>query len=332
MAKKVLVTGANGFTGSYLCKHLVEKGYHVRGLVRRSSKLDALKGIDIEPAYADLADASNANALEAAMKGVDIVYHVAATYRTEGVPRKYFWQVNVEGTRHLLEAANRANVARFVHCSTVGVQGEIKNPPATEDAPFAPGDVYQESKLEGEKLARRFFEEKKLSGTVVRPVGIYGPGDTRFLKLFRFIHNGKFRMLGSGKVLYHLTFVEDLVAGIALAGEKPNIEGEVFTIGGKEYLPLSALVEKIARVMNVPVPRKSFPVWPVWCAGLACEILCRPFGIEPPLYRRRVDFFIKDRAFDITKARTKLGFEPKVDLETGLRRTAEWYKAQGMLN
>jgi nucleoside-diphosphate-sugar epimerase len=332
MSKKVLVTGANGFTGSYLCKHLLEKGHHVRGLVRRSSNLDLLKGVEIEPAYADLADASNASALDAAMKGVDIVYHVAATYRTEGVPRKYFWQVNVEGTRHLLEAASRSNVARFVHCSTVGVQGEIKNPPATEDAPFAPGDVYQESKLEGEKLAQSFFQEKKLGGAIVRPVGIYGPGDTRFLKLFRFIHNGKFRMLGSGKVLYHLTFVEDLVAGIALAGEKPNIEGEVFTIGGKEYLPLSALVEKIAWVMNVPVPRKSFPVWPVWCAGLACEILCRPFGIEPPLYRRRVDFFIKDRAFDITKARTKLGFEPKVDLETGLRRTAEWYKANGMLN
>lgn len=332
MAKKVLVTGANGFTGSYLCKHLFEKGYHVRGLVRRSSNLDLLKGIDVEPAYADLADASNASALDDAMQGVDIVYHVAATYRTEGVPRKYFWQVNVEGTRHLLEAARRSNVARFVHCSTVGVQGEIKNPPATEDAPFAPGDVYQESKLAGEKLAQSYFQERKIGGAIVRPVGIYGPGDTRFLKLFRFIHNGKFRMLGSGKVLYHLTFVEDLVAGIALAGEKPNINAEVFTIGGKEYLPLSALVEKIAHVMNVPVPRKSFPVWPVWCAGLACEILCRPFGIEPPLYRRRVDFFIKDRAFDITKARTKLGFEPKIDLETGLRKTAEWYKAQGLLN
>jgi nucleoside-diphosphate-sugar epimerase len=266
------------------------------------------------------------------MKNVAIVYHVAATYRTEGVPRKYFWQVNVDGTRRLLEAAQRAGVARFVHCSTVGVQGEIKNPPATEDAPFSPGDVYQESKLAGELLARKFFEDNKLPGAIVRPVGIYGPGDMRFLKLFRFIHNGKFRMLGSGRVLYHLTFVEDLVAGIALAGEKAEAVGQAFTIGGSEYTTMTELVARIAKALNVPVPRKKIPVWPVWFSGLLCEMICRPFGIEPPIYRRRVDFFIKDRAFDISKARKLLGYEPKVDLDNGLQRTAAWYHAQGLLN
>ncbi len=332
MAKKVLVTGANGFTGSYLCKHLAQKGYHVRGLVRASSKLDLLNGNDIEFARADIADEQSGRDLDAAMKQIDLVYHVAATYRIEGVPRKYFWQVNVEGTRRVLEAAQRAGVKRFVHCSTVGVQGEIKNPPASEDAPASPGDVYQESKLAGELLARKFFEEQGLAGAVVRPVGIYGPGDTRFLKLFRFIHNGKFRMLGSGRVLYHLTFVEDLVAGIALAGEKHEAVGQVFTIGGNEYTTMSELVVRIARALEVPVPKKRFPVWPVWFAGLLCEMMCRPLGIEPPLYRRRVEFFIKDRAFDISKARKLLGYQPQVDLDSGLKRTADWYRAQGMLH
>ena len=331
MAKKVLVTGANGFTGSYLCKHLAQQGRHVRGLVRGSSKLDLLNGSKIELAHADIADDNGGRDLDAAMKHIDVVYHVAATYRTEGVPRKYFWQVNVDGTRRLLEAAARAGVKRFVHCSTVGVQGEIKNPPATEEAPTAPGDVYQESKLAGELLARKFFEEKGLAGAVVRPVGIYGPGDTRFLKLFRFIHNGKFRMLGSGRVLYHLTFVEDLVAGIALAGERNEAVGQVFTIGGSEYTTMSELVARIAGVLEVPVPTRRIPVWPVWFGGLLCEMVCRPFGIEPPLYRRRVDFFIKDRAFDIGKARRLLGYAPKVDLDSGLKRTAEWYRAQGLL-
>jgi nucleoside-diphosphate-sugar epimerase len=331
MAKTVLVTGANGFTGSYLCKHLSRQGDHVRGLVRRSSKLDLLKDSEIELAYADIADENSGRDLDAALKGVEVVYHVAATYRTEGVPRKYFWQVNVEGTRRLLDAAVRAGVQRFVHCSTVGVQGEIKNPPATEETPFAPGDVYQESKSAGELLARKFFEENGLPGAVVRPVGIYGPGDMRFLKLFRFIHNGKFRMLGSGRVLYHLTFVEDLVAGIALAGERAEAVGQVFTIGGREYTTLSELVARIAQALNVPMPKKKIPVWPVWFGGLLCEIVCRPIGLEPPLYRRRVDFFIKDRAFDISKARKLLGYDPKVDLDAGLRRTADWYRAQGLL-
>jgi nucleoside-diphosphate-sugar epimerase len=331
MPRTVLVTGANGFTGSYLCKHLAERGDNVRALVRATSKLDLLKNLDVELVYGDLANGAIDNALAAKLKGVEVVYHIAATYRTEGVPKKYFWQVNVEGTRHILEAARRANVARFVHCSTVGVQGEIKNPPATEEAPYRPGDVYQESKMEGEQLARRFFQEHRLPGVVVRPVGIYGPGDTRFLKLFKFIYNRKFRMLGSGRVLYHLTYVEDLARGIILAGEKTQALGEVFTIGGKEYLTLSELVARIARILDVPVPRKRLPVWPVWLAGLFCEIACRPFGLEPPIYRRRVDFFIKDRAFDISKARRILGYEPQVDLDTGLRLTADWYRARNLL-
>ena len=159
---------------------------------------------------------------------VDLVFHIAAAYRVENVPRKYFWDVNVEGTRKLLEEAKKAKVKRFVHSSTVGVQGEIKNPPAKEEDPYGPGDYYQESKVEGEKLALDFFRKENLPGTVVRPVGIYGPGDMRFLKLFKFINSGKFRMIGNGKVLYHLTFVEDLVEGIALSRRKRRSFGRSF--------------------------------------------------------------------------------------------------------
>lgn len=332
MSAKVLVTGANGFTGSYLCKHLLQRGYHVRGLVRKASDLALLKELEVEMAYGNFADADSANDLRAAMKGVETVYHIAAAYRTEGVPNKYFGQVNVEGTRHLLQAAVRSNVRRFVHCSTVGVQGDIKNPPATEEAPYAPGDVYQESKLEGEKLARRFFEEHRLPGVVVRPVGIYGPGDRRFLKIFKFVNNGRFRMFGSGEVLYHMTYVEDLAAGITLAGEKPEALSQVFTIGGSEYTSLNELVERIARALEVPAPHKHFPVWPVWMAGWLCELVCKPLRIEPPIYRRRVDFFVKDRAFDISKARRLLGYQPQVNLDTGLKITADWYRANGLLN
>ncbi|MDZ7267385.1 MAG: NAD-dependent epimerase/dehydratase family protein [candidate division KSB1 bacterium] len=332
MSVKVLVTGANGFTGSHLCKHLLQRGYHVRGLVRKTSDLSLLKGLDVELVYGNFVDPGSATELHQALKGVETVYHIAAAYRTEGVPNKYFWQVNVEGTRHLLQAALRAQAGRFVHCSTVGVQGDIKNPPATEEAPYAPGDVYQQSKLAGEKLARRFFEEHRLPGVVVRPVGIYGPGDRRFLKIFKFVNNGKFRMFGSGEVLYHMTYVDDLVAGITLAGEKPEALGQVFTIGGSEYTTLNELVARIARALGVPVPRKHFPVWPVWMAGWLCELVCKPLRIEPPLYRRRVDFFVKDRAFDISKARRLLGYHPQVDLDTGLKMTADWYRANGLLN
>jgi nucleoside-diphosphate-sugar epimerase len=326
---KALVTGANGFTGSYLIRNLLEKGYSIKALIRKSGNLDLIKDLDLEYAYADLAADQIGDEV---MQDVDYVYHVGAAYRTEGVPQSYFWDVNVGGTRKLLEAAKKAGVKKFIHCSTVGVQGDIKNPPAKETDPVNPGDHYQESKLEGEKLALDFFKTHNLNGTVVRPVGIYGPGDTRFLKLFKFINNGKFRMIGSGNVLYHLTYVEDLVEGFVLAGESDKSNNEIFTIGGDEYLTLNELVAKIAKILDKPVPRKSIPVWPVWISGLLCEFACRPLGISPPIYRRRLDFFIKDRAFDVSKAKSVLGYNPKIDLEEGLKRTAEWYNENGMLD
>lgn len=325
---RALVTGANGFTGSFLIRNLLQKGYNVRGVIRKSSNLDLIKDLDLELAYVDLAVDEISDEI---MKEVDFVYHVGAAYRTEGVPQSYFWDVNVGGTRKLLEAAKKGGVKKFIHCSTVGVQGDIKKPPAKETDPENPGDYYQESKLEGEILALDFFKSHNLNGTVVRPVGIYGPGDTRFLKLFKFINNGKFRMIGSGNVLYHLTYVEDLVEGFVLAGESNYSNNEIFTIGGNDYLTLNELVDKIAKILNKPVPKKSIPVWPVWIAGLICEFACKPFGISPPIYRRRLDFFIKDRAFDITKAKTILNYSPQINLDEGLTRTANWYKQKSLL-
>ncbi|NIM15937.1 MAG: NAD-dependent epimerase/dehydratase family protein [Candidatus Aminicenantes bacterium] len=326
--KRAFVTGASGFTGGYLCKALKKKGYAINALVRESSNKEELEKLGVEFIEGNLAEPES---IKGKIKDVDIVFHIAALYRQEGVSKDLFTKVNVEGTRILLEESIAGGVKRFVHCSTVGVQGEIENPPATEEAPYNPGDHYQVSKLEGEKLALSYFREGKIDGVVVRPVGIYGPGDTRFLKLFRHIYKGNFKMIGKGEVLYHLTFVEDLVDGIILAGETPAASGQIYTIGGNEYLPLNKLVKLIAQVMEKPVSRIRIPLWPVYTAAFLCEIICRPFGIEPPIYRRRLDFFTKDRAFDISKAKKELNYNPKVPLKDGLIRTAQWYKENGWL-
>ena len=102
-------------------------------------------------------------------------------------------------------------------------------------------------------------------------------------------------------------------------------------LGGNEYIKLNDFVKLLANILGVEEPKTKIPVWPVWLAGLLCEIVCYPFRIHPPLYRRRVDFFIKDRAFDISKAKKLLGYNPGVDLATGLQLTADWYRQQDLL-
>ena len=94
---------------------------------------------------------------------------------------------------------------------------------------------------------------------------------------------------------------------------------------------LNQLVALVADGAGVPVPRRHLPVWPFWMAGALCEALCTPLGIEPPIYRRRVDFFTKSRAFDITRARTEIGYAPQVGLREGIRRTLDWYREHGWL-
>jgi nucleoside-diphosphate-sugar epimerase len=264
------------------------------------------------------------------MAGASAVYHDAAAYREEHADVAEFRRVNVEATRVLIECAQAAGVGRFVHCSTVGVQGHIANPPATEEYRFAPGDHYQESKLEGELLARQFAHQG-VPVTVVRPVGIYGPGDRRFLKLFRAIDRGRFVMVGSGRTLYHMTFIDDLIDGILLAGTRPEAVGEVFTIGGPRFTTLVELVNLIADVLGRPHPHLRVPLRPVMAAAVVCESVCRRLHVNPPLYPRRVEFFVHDRAFDIGKARRLLGYEPQVDLSEGLMRTAQWYREQAWL-
>lgn len=328
----VLVTGVTGFTGGHLARHLLARGTHVRGLVRAKSlgrpEVQALREAGVEIVTGDLADAA---AVAAACHGVDVVYHIAATYREAGQPDAAYRAINVTGVRNIVEGARAAGVRRVVHCSTGGVHGHVANPPANEDAPFNPGDVYQDTKLEGEQVARAAGEAGGLEVVIARPIGIYGPGDRRFLKMFRGIARRQFPVLGSGEVFYHLTYIEDLCEGFRLCGDVPGAAGRTYILGGPRYTTLNELVALIADALGVKPLPFHLPVWPFWVAGALCEAICVPLRIEPPLYRRRVDFYTKSRAFDTTRARTELGYAPAVDLQDGIRRTIAWYREQGLL-
>jgi dihydroflavonol-4-reductase len=325
---RVLVTGATGFTGGHLARALAAGQYGVRALVRNPAAAGDLAAAGIELVLGDLRDKS---ALARAVADVEVVYHIAALYRQAGVPSETYRSVNATAAGDVVEAAARAGVRRVVHCSTVGVHGDVDHPPANEDAPLRPGDVYQVTKLEGERLAREAGQRTGVGVTIVRPTGIYGPGDRRLLKLFRGVARGHWITLGSGKIYYHLTYIDDLVAGFRLCGEHPSAANRTYILAGGEVTPLNELVNLVAETAGVRRPRIHLPVWPFWVAGAICEAACVPLGIEPPLYRRRVDFFTKSRAFDITRARTEIGFAPQVGLRTGIERTLAWYREHDWL-
>jgi len=211
------------------------------------------------------------------------------------------------------------------------VHGDVEHPPANEDAPLKPGDVYQVTKLEGEHLARAAGSRLGIEVTIARPTGIYGPGDRRLLKLFRGVARRRWVTLGSGEIYYHLTFIEDLVDGLRLCGVHPAAANRTYILAGGEVTTLNALVRLVAEGAGVPVPTRHVPVWPFRAAGAVCEAVCAPLGIEPPIHRRRVEFFTKSRAFDIGRARTEIGYAPRIGLHEGIRRTLDWYRDHGWI-
>lgn len=325
---KALVTGATGFTGSHLVRRLLRDGYQVQVLARPTSDYQWLRELGCQVVLGSITEPE---AVGQAVRGCDLVFHVATALQQISLSDQQYHATNVGGTKNVLEAAAAERVKRVIHISTVGVHGDVEQVPATEDSPYNPGDIYQRTKLEAEKMALEYFRSGRVPGVVIRPVGIYGPGDRRLLKLFKAVARKKFVFLGRGEIFYHLTFIDDLIDGIMLAADSPQAPGQAYIIAGEKYTTLRQLTELLAEIFQVPPPRFKLPPGPVWLAALICEVVCKPFGIEPPIFRRRLDVFLKNRAFSIAKAQRELGYQPQVDLAAGLRRTAEWYREKGWI-
>ena len=229
--RTALVTGAAGFTGGHLARWLAAGQTDVRALVRDTARAAGLDVDRISVVQGDLKDRSS---LMRAMTGVDVVYNVAALYRTAGLPKADYHAVNAAAVRTIVEVAREQGVRRVVQCSTVGVHGDIDHPPANEDAPLRPGDVYQETKLEGERLGRDAADRTGVEFVIARPSGIYGPGDRRLFKVFGAAAKGRFVMLGSGRIFYHVTYIDDVCEGLRLCGTSPVAAGRTYIVAGSE--------------------------------------------------------------------------------------------------
>jgi 2-alkyl-3-oxoalkanoate reductase len=326
---KVLVTGGTGFTGKALVKRLLDEGHDVTALdYKEGLKTEELRQWGAKVVIGSVTDKS---VVEQCMTDVEIVHHLAAAFRELNVPNSYYHEVNVGGTKNVLEAAFRERVKKFIYCSTCGVHGNIDNPPGGEDAPIQPADYYQRTKYEAEPIVDK-HSRKGMETVILRPAAIYGPGDPeRFYMIFKRVAKGGFPIFGNGETLYHPLYIDNLIDAFMLAMEEGKGNGQAYLIADEEYVSIKELVRKVGQVMDTPVKIKYYPITPLIIIGHILENVCKPFKITPPIFSRRVDWFRQNRAFKIDKAKTELGYSPKVGIEEGLKRTGAWYKKEGYI-
>jgi 2-alkyl-3-oxoalkanoate reductase len=326
---RVLVTGGTGFTGTALVRRLIEEGHSVVALdYREGLQCDALREYGAEVVLGSVTDEE---VVGRSMRGVEFVFHLAAAFRELNKPDSFYEQVNVGGTSVVLAAARRNGVRKVVYCSTCGVHGNVARPPADEDAPIQPADYYQRSKYEAEPLVLR-HAGPHLETVILRPAAIYGPGDPeRFFMIFKRVAAGTFPMFGSGRTLYHPLYIDNLIDAFLLCLRPGAGNGRAYLIADEKYYSIEEIVRAVARALDVPVRIPHYPIVPVMVLGHIVEKACRPLGVVPPIFPRRVDWFRQNRAFDISRARSELGYRPRVHLDEGLRRTGAWYRKMGYL-
>lgn len=325
----VLVTGATGFTGIVLTRKLVEAGLKVSAVARTSSNLEPLKDLDITWFRGDVFDEK---VMKEALAGQQYVFHVAAAFREAKSTEQDYWNVHVRSTQIIAEEVIKdPDFKRYIHISTIGVHGHIEDPPATEEYRFAPGDGYQRTKLQAEEWLNEFASRNPLPYTIIRPAAIYGPGDRRLVKLFKMALKSYFPLLGKGNCMYHLVHVDDLTNSFIIAATHPDAQGETIISGAEEPIAIADIARIVADHFGKTIKVVRLPIGPFFLIADICEFLCKPLKIEPPIYRRRVAFYSKDRNFDISKMKNVLGYSPRHSNKEGIVETAEWYVEKGWL-
>lgn len=328
---RVLITGGTGFIGSRLALRCREAGELVRVLAPARTPPERKRAQELIDGGIEIADGSvtDDTVLDAAMKEVDVVYHLAAAQHEANVPDTYFYNINVEGTRKVLSAALDAHVSRVVHGSTIGVYGFRSDGPVTDDSPLEPDNIYGVTKLAGEHIAWEFAERMPIS--VVRISETYGPSDWRLLKLFRGVARGRFAMVGAGTNLHHPIYVDDLVDALRCAATSPHVPRQPMVLAGPDAVTTKDMIGSISSAVGRPAPRWRLPISPLLITARMFEASLQPFGIQPPLHRRRMNFFVKSFRFTCATARDAIGFRPRVAFADGAVRAAVWYREQGLI-
>ncbi len=323
---RTLITGANGFLGHHLAKRLAERGDSVRVLVRPTADVSSLEGIKVETVFGDVTEPAT---LPAAMKDIDVVFHLAGIRRA--AVREEFIKVNAEGTRHVCEAMVAARTRRLVFCGSLAASGpSTADRPRREDDPFSPEEWYGESKAEAEKIAFSFKD--RLEVTSCRPSRILGPLDHENLTFFKVVKKvGVLRLMGPPRPL-SMVDVDDVVDLLLLQAEKPEAIGEAFFASSDEATSLEELLKMIAdslglKPRTVPVPQLALSA-----LGEIADVITRTTGKRMPLNRKLArQLLATGWTCSISKAKQRLGYQPKVTVRQSIERSAKSYLDAGWL-
>ncbi len=331
--KKYLITGAAGFIGSHLVDLLLAEGVKVsqlRLVVKPGESLSNLPELPFEIIYADIRDKKK---MFAAVNGCDIVYHLAARIDFDGKTYDSYKDVNVDATSHLLSAAAKYNVQKFIFFSSIGVYGlpaGIGNIEGWDEShPYTYTNFYGQSKWEGEELVRAAHSKTGLAYAIVRPASVYGPrekGPT--LALYSAMAQHRFMMIGDGSNRMHYVFVKDLVKGARLAEVSKRKTGD-YILAGPDPLPFRTIVGHVASSLNQKPSQLSLPRPLALLLAYACQMVTSVTGIPLPLFPSRVRTMTTTYWYKITKAHTEIGYAPTVNFKRGSQLTGEWYKEKG---
>lgn len=323
--RRVLVTGATGFIGRQVSLRLLAAGARVRALARDPRRAADLAAAGAEVTRGDMRDEAS---LRAAVQGCDGVFHFAGTLGHEFGPLSSFRDVNVEGTRRLATAALEAGVKRFVHASTVWAYGLGARGAITERCPLEPsGAPYADTKRESELLVRDLVRDRGLPAVVVQPSVVYGPFDEAWtLGTLRLARDGTMILPGGGRGLVTPVYIDDLADGVLLVADR-GVVGDSYILAGRETVPFSEFFGHLAGMVG----RERLPSVPGWVAVTAArvmELVARMTGGAPRFRVEPVRGTMMQVRYDASKA-FALGFSPRVGLEEGMRRVAEWLARGG---
>ena len=329
---RILVTGGSGFIGSRLAQLAFAQGHAVTVVTAVNNEIERQRCEELTRAGIRVIEVAldDPAGLAQALAGHDVVVHLAAAQHEAERPESYFHEINVEGTRRLMQLAASAGIRRFVYGSTIGVYGSAAQAILDEDSPLAPVNAYGRSKAAAEAVVRD--AKTNMEFCIVRISETYGPGDMRLLKLFRGVRTGHFATIGSGENEHQLIYVDDLVRGLLAACVAPAASGATIVLAGAERVTTNAMVAAIADALGSRRRIWHAPLWPFVIAAHVCVATFSPLGLKPPLHPRRLDFFRKSFRFSTSAAERLLGVRPDVSFAEGANRTALWYRSRGMLS